>query len=125
VLAVAPGGSRVGSDPAKIAAIPIVDHFPSGPLIDRWMSHHFGRRRARHGHVVAWTGSGTELALELTLRGVGACVLPRDLVDPYRKAGELTVVRGRRSPLRDDIWLNEIDATHSSPIQTAFREALL
>ena len=75
--------------------------------------------------MVVWTGSGTDLALELTLRGVGACVLPRDLVEPYRKRGELKVVRGKRATLRDGIWLNEIESVRTSLIQSAFKEALL
>lgn len=118
-------GRRIGNDFEKIATLPIVDYFHSEPLIDRWASHHYGRRRIPRANVVVWTRSGTDLALELTLRGVGACVLPQDLVSPYRKRGELTVIRGTRPPLRDGIWLNEIDAPRTSAIQTVFKEALL
>ena len=118
-------GRRVGNDFEKIATLPIVDYFRTEPLIDRWASHHYGRRRIPRANVVVWTGSGTDLALELTRRGVGACVLPQDLVSPYRKLGELTVVRGKRPTLRDGIWLNEIDAARTNPIQSAFKQALL
>ena len=126
VLAVAPAARPRRLDAPAIAAVPVIDYFRSEPLIDRWTAHHFGRRgRSPRGDVVVWAGGETDLAVELTARGVGACVLPQDLVDPYRKRKELAVIRGAKAPLRDDIWLNAIDSTHESPIQTAFREALV
>jgi DNA-binding transcriptional LysR family regulator len=124
VLAVS-RGTRVGDDARKIASLPVIDYFRSDPLIDRWRAHHYGHRRLPRSNVVVWTGSGTDLALELTARGVGACVLPQDLVEPHRKRGELAVVRGARPTLREGIWLLEIDSAHTSPIQAAFKEALL
>jgi len=125
VLAAARGTRRVGQHVDKISALPVVDYFRGDPLIDRWTTHHYGPSRARRRNVVVWVGGGTDLALELTVRGVGVCVLPEDLVDPYRRRGELRVIAGRRAPLRDGIWLNEIDAARESPIQAAFRAALL
>ena len=124
VLAVAKS-RRAGRDFENLAKLPIVDYFRSEPLIDRWTRHHYGRRRLPRVNVVVWTGGATDLALELTRRGVGACVLPQDLVAPYRKQGELRVISGPRKILRDGIWLNEIEAPRTSPILSAFKQALL
>ena len=123
VLAVSKS-QRVGRDFEKLAKLPIIDYFRGEPLIDRWARHHYGRRRLPRVNVVVWTGGATDLALELTRRGVGACVLPQDLVAPYRKQGELTVIGGPRGTLRDGIWLNEIETTRTSPILSAFKQAL-
>jgi LysR family cyn operon transcriptional activator len=127
VLAVSPSLRPRARGVDAIHALPLVDYFRSEPLIDRWISHHYGRRsrRASRDNVRAWVGSGTDLALELCCRGVGACVLPLDLVAPYRKRGELRVIRGPKAALQDGIWLNQLAGTRTSPIQSAFQEALL
>lgn len=124
-LAVRQDAPRGGPGFDAIARLPIIDYFRSEPLIDRWVAHHYGRRRISHRQVRAWVGGGTDVALELTRRGVGACVLPADLVTPYRRAGELRVIRGPRSLLRDEIWLHELPASRSSPLLSTFRAALL
>jgi DNA-binding transcriptional LysR family regulator len=129
VLAIAKGVRRTGRGFDAIARLPFVDYFRSEPLIDRWARHHYGRRRIPHSKVRAWAGSGTDVALELTLRGVGACVLPLDLVEPYlergRTRGGLSIVRGPRAVLRDEIWLHQLAGTRPGALRSAFEEALL
>jgi len=115
---------RVG-EVSTFTNIPIVDYFRGEPLIDRWLDHHFGRRKRAEVQVRAWVSSSSDLALELVCRGVGACVVPLDLAEPYRRRKELVILRGPGGPLRDDIWLNELDAKTRSPLLTAFREALI
>ncbi len=125
VLAVAKGRRRPRRGLEGLAALPFVDHFRSDPLIERWVAHHYEGRRIAHADVRVWVGGATDLALELTCRGVGACVLPLDLVEPYRRRGELTVVRGSGPPLLDGIWLNELSGARTRPVQAALRGALL
>ncbi len=125
VLAAHPRLRRGGRGFDAIAALPVVDYFRREPLIDRWVSHHYGRRRFPRGRVRAWVGGATDVALELTRRGVGACVLPADLVEPYRRAGELRILRGSREGMRDEIWLHQLAHSRESALQSAFREALL
>lgn len=125
VLAARRRPKRRGDDLAWLSQLPLVDYFRGEPLIDRWVAHHFGRRRLPAHNVRAWVGSATDLALELTRQGVGACVLPHDLVEPHRRRKELVVVRGRDVPLRDEIWLNELADARATAIATAFRAALL
>ena len=126
VLALATGVAVRGRGWSRIAALPIVDYFRNEPLIDRWMDHHYASRAGRvpRSNVRAWVGSGTDVALELTRRGVGACVLPEDLVAPYRQDGELRVVRGPRETLRDEIWLHQLADARPTALQAAFRDAL-
>ena len=104
--------------------LPFVDYFRSEPLIERWLAHHHPRRRLPSRNVRVWVGAATDVALELTRRGVGACVLPADLVDPYRKQGELRVLRGTGEPLRDEIWLHQLATPRGSALHRAFRDAL-
>jgi len=125
VLAVAKSRRRSGRGLEGLAALPLVDYFRNDPLIDRWVAHHYQGRRLARSDVRVWVGGATDLALELTCRGVGACVLPADLVEPYRRRGELVVIRGCGSPLLDGIWLNELSGARARPVQTALREALL
>lgn len=118
-----------------IAALPVVDYFRGEPLIDRWVAHHYPRDARPPGvrgaaprlfpreRVRVWAAS-TDLALELTLRGVGACVLPEDLVEPHRKRGDLVVLRGSGRPLRDRVWLNSLPGRRGPLVKQRFREAL-
>ena len=108
-----------------ITNLPFIDHFRGEPLIDRWLRHHYGRRKLPRRNVRVWVASNTDLAVELVCRGVGSCVVPLDLVEPHRKRKELIVIGGPRAALRDDIWLNELSSARRSPLQAAFREALL
>jgi DNA-binding transcriptional LysR family regulator len=110
-------------DFATIAALPVIDYFRSEPLIDRWVGHHYpGERFPRRG-VRIWAAS-SDLALELALRGVGACVLPEDLVEPHRRRGDLVVLRGSGRPLRDSVWLNGLPGRRGALVKRRFREAL-
>jgi DNA-binding transcriptional LysR family regulator len=127
VLAVRKGRSQRSQAAAgfdAVAALPIVDYYPSDPLIDRWSRHHFGRRRVPRERIRAWVAS-TDLALELVLRGVGAAVLPEDVTAPFRRRGELALVRGPREPLRDPIWLNELRGARGGRASARFRELLV
>jgi DNA-binding transcriptional LysR family regulator len=119
-----------------ISRLPFVDYFRSEPLFARWVAHHFGRRKIARPRVRAWVGSGTDVALELARRGVGACVLPLDLVEPFRRrrAGgkpkgddraALSVLRGTGSALRDEIWLHELTPGRPDALRGAFRQVLL
>jgi DNA-binding transcriptional LysR family regulator len=51
--------------------------------------------------------------------------VPEDLAEPFRRRGELAVLRGPREPLRDLVWLNELRRARRNRAQTAFRELLL
>jgi len=108
-----------------ISQLSFVDFFRNAPLIDRWVAHHFGKRHRIDRHRIrVWADSSSDLALELARNGVGATVLPSNLVEPLRKRKELHVIRGPRSPLRDGIWLNELASGHPTRIQSAFRTAV-
>lgn len=112
------------ADFAAISRLALVDYFRREPLIDHWIRHHFGRRAFPDRDVRVWVAGNTDLALELTLRGVGACVLPADLVEPHRVRRELFVVRRQRPALRDVIWLGELAGPKSSRKHQAFRDAI-
>jgi DNA-binding transcriptional LysR family regulator len=113
----------VGFD--AVGALAFVDYYQSDPLIDRWTRHHFGARRVvARDRIRAWAAS-TDLALELALRGVGAAVLPEDVVEPFRKRGELAILRGPKEPLRDAIWLNELRSGRRAQAPDAFRARLV
>jgi DNA-binding transcriptional LysR family regulator len=111
-------------DFAALSKLALVDYYRSDPLIDRWTRHHYGGRRIARERIRAWAAS-TDLALELVLEGVGAAVLPEDLLEPYRRRGRLAVIRGPREPLRDPIWLNQLRGAHLGRGPALFREQLL
>jgi DNA-binding transcriptional LysR family regulator len=111
-------------DFAALARLPVVDYYRSDPLIDRWTRHHYGGRRVPRERIRAWAAS-TDLALELVLEGVGAAVLPEDLVAPERRRGRLAVIRGAREALRDPIWLNELRGARPARPAAVFREQLV
>lgn len=56
------------------------------------------------------------------LRGVGAAVLPEDLVAAFR--GQLAVVRGPKEPLRDSVWCNELRSARRAAGPEAFLSRL-
>lgn len=124
VLAVRRAPKQATADFDAVAGLPIVDYYPSDPLIDRWSRHHFGRRRVPRERIRAWVAS-TDLALELVLRGVGAAVLPEDVTAPFRSRGALGLIPGPREPLRDPIWLNELRGARGGRAVARFRELLL
>jgi DNA-binding transcriptional LysR family regulator len=115
---------RPAGEFTRIARLPIVDYYPSDPLIDRWTRHHFGGRRVPRERIRVWAAS-TDLALELVARGVGAAVLPEDVVEPLRARGEIAVVRGPKPPLVDHVWLNELRSARASRALAVFRALLL
>ncbi|MGH7288462.1 MAG: LysR family transcriptional regulator [Myxococcota bacterium] len=123
VLVVRKGRKEAPTGFDAIARLPIVDYYPSDPLVDRWSRHHFGRRRIPREHIRAWVAS-TDLALELVLRGVGAAVLPEDVTAHFRRRGELALIRGPREPLRDAVWLNELRGARRSRATARFRDLL-
>jgi len=115
---------RKAVDFAAVEALPFVDYYQSDPLIDRWTRHHFGARRVPRDRIRAWAAS-TDLALELVVRGVGAAVLPEDVAEPFRRRGELTLLRGPREPLRDHVWLNELRSARRARTPAVFRALLV
>ena len=117
---------RSGAKFDAIARLSFIDFFQIEPLIDRWVTHHFGRRqRIDRGQIRVWAGSSSDLALELARHGVGATVLPSDLIEPFRKRKELVVIRGPRAPISEGIWLNELTDMRPTRIQAAFRSTLI
>ena len=111
-------------DFAALSALPVIDYFRSEPLIDRWVAHHHPGERFPRDRVRVWAAS-TDLALELALRGVGACVLPEDLVEPHRRRGDLVVLRGSGRALRDSVWLNGVPGRGGGLVKQKLREALV
>ncbi len=124
VLAIRGAPRRATARFDEVSALPIVDYYQSDPLIDRWTRHHYGRKRIPRGQIRAWAAS-TDLALELVRSGLGAAVLPVDVAEPFRGRGELALVRGPREPLRDPVWLNELQGATRRRAHVVFREVLL
>jgi DNA-binding transcriptional LysR family regulator len=124
VLAARQPRRRRAMDLAAASALHFVDYYQTDPLIDRWTRHHFGSRRLARDRIRAWAAS-TDLALELVLRGVGAAVLPEDVVLPFERRGELAILRGPREPLRDHVWLNELRSARRARTPAAFRAVLV
>jgi DNA-binding transcriptional LysR family regulator len=118
-----PPREPVGFD--AVRALTFVDYYQSDPLIDRWTRHHFGTtRRVARDRVRAWAAS-TDLALELVLRGVGAAVLPEDVAEPFRRRGELAILRGPKESLRDPVWVNDLRGGRRATARDAFRARLI
>ena len=124
VLAIRRTSKKPPSEFAEICRLPIVDYYQSDPLIDRWTRHHFGGRRIPRERIGAWAAS-TDLVLELVRQGVGAAVLPEDLVKPFVRRRELAVIRGSDRALSDHLWLSELRGARSGRAAAAFRERLL
>jgi len=114
---------RGGVDPDRLVGAPMVDYYPSSPLVARWLAHHFPRRRIEPD-VRVWAASA-DLALELALAGAGAAVVPRALAEPLVREGRLFVLRGPRGPLVDAIWLEEPAGAWRGPVLAAFRRTLV
>jgi DNA-binding transcriptional LysR family regulator len=111
-------------DSAQLERLPVIDYHRSDPLFPRWMKHHFARKPDPKVNVRVWAGT-TDVVLELVLQGVGIGVLPGDLVEPFRKRRRLRIVREAARPLRDVVWLNELEGAAASPTRRAFRSILL
>lgn len=124
VLAVKRVAGRRTPSLEDVTGLPVVDYYQSDPLVDHWLRHHRAARRMPRQRIRVWAAS-TDLALELVRAGVGAAVLPEDVVAPFRRSRELAVIRGPREPLRDAVWLNELPGAARNRTQAAFREHLL
>jgi DNA-binding transcriptional LysR family regulator len=111
-------------DFARIRELPVVDYYPSDPLIDRWTRHHFAGRRVPRERIRVWAAS-TDLALELVEKGAGAAVLPEDVAEAARARGAIAVLRGPGRPLVDHVWLNELRSARASRALGVFRGLLL
>jgi DNA-binding transcriptional LysR family regulator len=111
-------------DGAQLARLPIIDYHRGDPLFLRWMRHHYPRTPVPAPNVRVWAGT-TDVVLELVLEGAGIGVLPLDLVEPFRKRGRLLIVRKDATPLRDTVWLNELESAAASPTRQAFSSILL
>jgi DNA-binding transcriptional LysR family regulator len=107
----------------KLCALSYADYYRSAPLIDSWTRHHFGGRIVPRERIRAWVAS-TDLALELALRGNLAAVVPADVAEPFRRAGELDIIGATREPLQDHVWLNDLGGAGSSRAATEFRGLL-
>jgi DNA-binding transcriptional LysR family regulator len=111
-------------DAAQLERLPVIDYHRSDPLFLRWMQHHFARTPDPGANVRVWAGT-TDVVLELVVQDVGIGVLPLDLVEPFRKRGRLRIVREEARPLRDFVWLNELESAAASQTRRAFRSILL
>jgi DNA-binding transcriptional LysR family regulator len=110
-------------DASWLSGRAIVDYYPASPLIQRWLAHHFPRRR-NPAEVRVWAAT-TDMALELALIGAGAAVLPRSLALPLVRAGRLYEIRGPRADLADAVWLEESAGAWRSALLEAFRATLI
>jgi LysR family transcriptional regulator for metE and metH len=100
--------------------LPLVDYYPTAPLVHRWIRHHF-RRKPPPLDVRVWAASGN-LALDLVRRGVGAAVLPDALVRAQPASDRLRRLTAGRTELVDAIWLNALPGALRRPVADAFRQ---
>jgi DNA-binding transcriptional LysR family regulator len=98
---------------------PIVDYYPSDPLIERWLAHHYPRHVPSYG-VRFWAAT-TDLVLELLLEGAGAGVLPRHVARAHLASAELAELGPTQRPMVDPIWLQEPRGAHRDITLRAFR----
>ena len=124
VLALRKSKQRLPRDFTQISKLDIIDYYQSDPVIDRWTRHHFAGQRIPRERVRVWA-AGTDLALELVLRGAGAAVIPEDIARPFERQKQLSIVPGQRTPLLDHVWLNDLPGSRSARAPQAFRELLL
>jgi DNA-binding transcriptional LysR family regulator len=102
-----------------LGSTPIVDYYPSDPLIERWLAHHYPRRVPSF-RVRFWAAT-TDLVLELLLEGAGAGVLPRHVARAHLESGELVELGPKQKPMVDPIWLQEPRGAHRDVTLRAFR----
>lgn len=121
VLVTTRAHARRDFDLASLGQTPVVDYFQSGPVINRWVSHHY-RKRSPRIPVKVWAAT-TNLVLDLVLQGVGVGVLPDYVATPYVRRKRLRVVPGSNRPLVDHIWLKELASGYRSPAVEALRNA--
>lgn len=110
-------------DLEALGRTPVVDYFQSGPVIHRWVSHHY-RKRSPRVPVKVWAAT-TNLVLDLVLQAVGVGVLPDYVATPYVRRKRLRVIPGSDRPLVDHIWLKELAGGYRSPAVEAFRTAAI
>lgn len=108
---------------AELSRTPVVDYYQSDPLIERWLTHHFGARTVAP-RVAIWAAT-TDLVLDLVLDHAGAAVLPRDVAAPSLRRRRLRALHTRGAPLTDCIWLNELRGAYRDRTLTVFRDAVL
>src|SRR5215468_6398204 len=113
---------RRGFSLAELARTPVIDYYQSDPLIERWLTHHYGERAERPS-VAIWAAT-TDLVLDLILGHAGVGVLPRGVAAPYLRS-RLVVQRTTRPALSDWIWLNEPRGAYRDRTLEVFRDAVL
>src|SRR6266404_1111535 len=114
---------RRGFTLEALAWSPVVDYYQSGPLIERWLAHHYGARAPRPT-VAIWAAT-TDLVLDLVLTHAGVGVLPRTVATPYLRRRRLVAHRTPRPALTDWIWLNEVRGAYRDRALTTFRDAVM
>jgi DNA-binding transcriptional LysR family regulator len=114
-----------GFDLEALLRTPVVDYYRSDPLIDRFLSHHYGPpAAARRPQVRVWAAT-TDLVLELLLHRTGIGVLPREVAEPWIRRRRLVRFDPGRPALTDFIWLNEPAEGYRGAALMAFRDAAL
>jgi DNA-binding transcriptional LysR family regulator len=119
VLVASDGHFEAGFSLDVLGRTPIVDYYPSDPLIERWLAHHYPRRVPTF--CVRFWAATTDLVLELLLRGAGAGVLPRHVARAHLERAELVELGPKQRPLVDPIWLQEPRGAHRDVTLRAFR----
>jgi DNA-binding transcriptional LysR family regulator len=114
---------RRGFSLDELERTPVVDYYQSDPLIERWLTHHYGERTVRPT-VAIWAAT-TDLVLDLVLNHAGVGVLPRDVAAPYLRRRRLVALRSTRPALTDWIWLNELRGAYRDRTLEVFRDAVL
>ena len=114
---------RRGFSVEELARTPVVDYYRSDPLIERWLTHHYGERAPRPT-VAIWAAT-TDLVLDLVLNHAGVGVLPRAVAAPYVRRRRLIVIRTTRPALTDWIWLNELRGAYRDRTLAVFRDAVM
>jgi len=108
----------------ELTRTPVIDYYPSDPLIAEWIRHHYRRAVAPRLEIRAWAAT-TDLVLELILAQLGIGVVPRSLAAPHLARGRLHVVATGKRELVDAIWLNELADSSRNHTLEVFRAALL
>jgi DNA-binding transcriptional LysR family regulator len=114
---------RRGFTVDALARTPVVDYYQSDPLIERWLTHHYGASAPRPT-VAIWAAT-TDLVLDLALTHAGAAILPRTVAAPHLRRHSLVAHRTSRPALTDWIWLNEVRHAYRDRTLAVFRETVM